>query len=251
MFKRLLISPLALGLATVLCGLALPSALQAQNQVLAGYNCFDTGSGTLYAGTPWVGVPLGTFDFGSGPLNVGLTDTIIQRMGPAVTTPGGSMPLQVDALQLMTATPVSIGGGPLGYYYATLNTSFANTGVLTVDSFPSGGSAGTFHDFFTVNVDIRFGALNGPIVAPAGQPGVTQLILDCAAQWQTFLPLPPPTVVHQTGGPPNDWHYVSGDPAPVPLEEADLFFPIPEPSGLALLGLGALCLAIKTRRGRK
>jgi hypothetical protein len=254
MNKRLLKSPLALGLATVLCGLALPSTLQAQtSQVLAGYNCFDTDSGTTYAGTSWQGVPLGTFNFGSGPLSVGATDTIVQRLGPTVTTPGGTMAIQVDALQLQTTTPVSLGGGPVGYYYATLNTSFANTGVLTVDSFPtSSANPGTFHDYFTVNFDIRYGSVNGPIVLPAGSPG-TVLTLDCNALWQTFLPDPPPSVVHRypATGDPTDLHIVHVDPSDVSVNEANFFFPIPEPSGLALLGMGALCLAIKTRWGRK
>ena len=47
MHKWLLIFPLGLGLAALLCGLAIPSALQAQDQVGPGWNGFDTVSGTI------------------------------------------------------------------------------------------------------------------------------------------------------------------------------------------------------------
>jgi len=52
----------------------------------------------------------------------------------------------------------------LGYYYATLDTSGTNTGALTIDSFPAGSTPGTFHGYFDVTFDIRYGSLSGPIV---------------------------------------------------------------------------------------
>ena len=89
--------------------------------MLPGWNCFDTVSGTVYNGLLLEGVPLGTFDFGSGPVSVGNTDTIIQRLG-TVNASGGTMSISVVALQLQTVNQVNLGAG-LGYYFATLDTS--------------------------------------------------------------------------------------------------------------------------------
>ena len=61
---------------------------------------------------------------------------------------------------------MSLGGGPLGYYYVTLNTLHSSSGTLTLDTFPSGGTGGTFDTTFQVYFDIRYGSLSGPIVAP-------------------------------------------------------------------------------------
>lgn len=248
MFKRLLISPLVMGLAGILW---LPSALQAQ-PVGAGFNGFDTvttgPSVTMFDGLPWQGVPLGTFNFGSGPVNVGNTDTIIQRLGSPVTAPGGTMSLSVMALQLQTVNQVSLGGGPVGYYYITLDTSAQNTGLLHFDSFPAAGSPGTFHDEFTIYFDIRFGSLNGPIVAPE-----QSLTLDATGDWLPTLPVPSIPIDHVYPNPanPTDLHVVTLDPDPNIPDDGFYVFGVPEPSGLALFGLGVLCLAIKTRRGRK
>ena len=253
MHKRLLISPLGLGLAAVLCGLALPSALQAQ-PVGSGFNGFDTvttgPSVTMFDGLPWAGVALGTFDFGFGPVNVGQTDTIIQRLGTPVTVPGGTIGLAVDALQLQTVNQVSFGGGPVGYYFLTLNTSVPNqnSGQLTIDSFPTAGLPGTFHDYFTVYFDVRFGSLTGPIVAPD-----QNLTLTASGDWLPTLPIPSIPIDHVYPNPenPTDLHVVTLDPDPDIPNDGFYPFGVPEPSGLALLGCGALCLAIKTRRGRK
>lgn len=245
MHKRLLKSPLVLGLAGILW---LPSALQAQ-PLGAGFNGFDTvttgPSVTMFDGVPWQGVPLGTFNFGSGPVNVGATDTIIQRVGYPVTAPGGTMSLSVDALQLQTVNQVSLGGGPVGYYFVTLDTSAQNTGLLTIDSFPTAGSPGTFHDEFTIYFDIRYGSLTGPIVAPD-----QNLTLVASGDWWPTLPSPDPPLVHHDNEGAGDWHVVTIDPS-IPDTIVDGFYPTPEPSGLALLGLGLLSMAIKTRRGRK
>jgi len=262
MYKRLMTSPLALGLAGILW---LPSALQSQ-QVGPGYNGFDTvttgSSVTMFDGIPWEGVPIahtGFYNFGGsiGVQNIGNTDTIIQRVGSPVTAPGGTIGLSVDALQLETVTPVSLGGGPVGNYFVTLDTSAPNTGQLTITSFPNAGSPGTFSDYFTVNFDIRYGSLTGPIVAPE-----QTLTLTASGDWQTT---PPPSgappIMHQTGGPPNDWHVVTGDPdfendpalidpdSSIPGDEAFQPFGVPETfSTLALLGLGTVCLLAGERR---
>jgi hypothetical protein len=222
--------------------LALPTALQA-DQVGVGWNCFDTVDGTVYDTFSWQGVPLGTFNFGSGLVPVGITDTIIQRLG-TVTTPGGTTPISVSALQLRTVSQVNLGAG-LGYYYATLDTSAQNTGVLTIDSFPTAGSPGTFHDYFTVNFDIRYGSLAGPIVLRP--PSLT---LVATGDWSADLPIPSCPIVHTDNQGAGDQHSVTSDTS-VPTGGFNPFG-VPETSPtLALFGLGTLSLLAYGWCGKK
>lgn len=153
---------------------------RAQLSVLPGWDLWTTTAGTTFAGVPFVGVPLVTFDFG-GPIgvqNVGATDTIVQRLAPAVV-PGpvpptqAAPPIRIEmvALQLMSAVPVDFGLG-VGIHYITLQSArggpasvgemiirFDNTNVPP----PVQPQNGTFDSFFDVFFDVRLGGLNGPI----------------------------------------------------------------------------------------
>jgi hypothetical protein len=136
-----------------------------------GWDLFQTQAGTQFMGVPLTGVPLGTYNFGGsiGNQNVGNADTIVQRLNAASSVVIGSdtVSLQMNALQMVTAAPVTLGGGPLGLYYFTLqstdNTGPASTGSMTI-TFDS-PTSGTFTSSLDVFFDIHFGALNGPIVS--------------------------------------------------------------------------------------
>jgi hypothetical protein len=133
-----------------------------------GWDLYQTAPGTFFNGVPFLGVPLGTFDFGGGPLSVGNTDTIVERMAPA-NRPGGfpasdTVPIELVALHLQSVAPVDFGSG-LGIHFLTLQSERGgplSTGSMTINAVDALG--GTFDSFFDVFYDIRLGALNGPIV---------------------------------------------------------------------------------------
>ncbi len=151
-----------------------------------GWDLFATQTGTTYQGVPFVGVSLGTYNFGStiGVQNVGDTDTIIQRLTLA-SSPSQAIPVQMDALQLETAAPVSLGGGPFGNYFITLQSARGgplSTGSMTINFGPD-----TFTSSLDIFFDIRFGALNGPIVNSSDL-----LLSNPSTPWSN---LPPPNAV--------------------------------------------------------
>ena len=157
--------------------------------VNTGYDLFATQPGTSFPGLgALMGVPLGTFDFGSGPVPVGTTDTIERRIdGVTVAAAGdtGSTRLEMLSLQLQTEAPVDFAGNGLDDYFITLQSARggpATTGRIDITFLSTEG--GTFSSFFDVFFDIRKGSLTGPIVF-ADQ-------LTATAQGATWTRLPPP-----------------------------------------------------------
>lgn len=163
-----------LGLLTLILTAAFPGISRADNMVLAGYDLFATQPGTQVnlgpAGIqPFVGVPLGSFNFGMGPVATFNADTIVQRQGNA-TVGNPAVPIQLVALQLMSANQFNLGAGN-GFHFVTLQSARggpASVGMITINGLgtePAPGQPhGTFDSFFDVFFDIRFGSLNGPIV---------------------------------------------------------------------------------------
>src|SRR5262245_52211787 len=75
-----------------------------------GYDLFESLTGTTFGGVAFQGVPIGAFNFGGaiGVKDVGVTDTIIQRLAPAT---GAAIPTQMIDLQLVSTTPTNFGLG--------------------------------------------------------------------------------------------------------------------------------------------
>jgi hypothetical protein len=151
---------------SAILALAAPGAARAQAApfcVLPGYDLLQTDpTGTIFMGVNFKGVPLGTFDFGKGPVATGLTDTIVQRLQTATAPGGGSstINIQLVALQLESVTPVN--GHNL---FATLDQQQASTGAMTIN-FNGAGTGGTFSSFFDVFFDLHVDSLNGPLAMP-------------------------------------------------------------------------------------
>lgn len=151
----------------ILAALAVAVESHASDSVLPGYDLLETVPPTNFGGVPFVGVPLGTFDFGGGPVFVGNTDTIIHRLDTA-SAPSTAISTEMVALHLMSAVPADFGLG-LGTYFITLQSERGgptSPGRMTI-SFgpepPPGGAHGTFDSFFDVFFDVRLGSLSGPI----------------------------------------------------------------------------------------
>ena len=152
---------LALFLAVIIA----PQTSQATTIVDPGWDLFETLPGTFFSGQEFTGVPLGSFDFGGtiGVQNVSATDTIVQRLSQADGTTGpDTISIEMVALQLRSVNPIDLGAG-LDFHFITLQSDrggAASTGMMTINFGPD-----TFDSQFTMNFDVRIGALTGATVS--------------------------------------------------------------------------------------
>jgi hypothetical protein len=145
---------------------------QASLTVSAGWDLLRTDPNSQDAsGAHWQGVSIGNWNFGGsiGIRDVGETDTIVHRTADATSVGGtATVPVAMDVLQLRSVDPLSIGGGPVGYYYVTLQSlrgGPTSGGTMTISFGPEGDPHGTWNSTMSLYFDIRYGSLNGPIVA--------------------------------------------------------------------------------------
>jgi hypothetical protein len=156
------------GLGLVFAALAFPSLSRADYTVESGWDLFSTLS-AQFQNVPFLGVPLGTFDFGGsiGVQDVGNVDTIMHRPTDIIGSSGGTVGFTATlvALQLRSVSQVDFGAG-LGYYYITLQSDHG--GPVSTDTgsmyFATNNAGGTFTDELVDYVDVRYGSLTGSIV---------------------------------------------------------------------------------------
>jgi hypothetical protein len=132
-------------------------------------------SGTSVAFQP---VPIQQFNFG-GDFGVfffeglgGQANRIIRRSQKATADSAGlpsiaTIPIQIIAMQLRTVQRLDLGAG-VDFYYLTLSKTSPSTGTQTIVFNNIDG--GTFTANGTLNLDIRKGALDGPIVSSRSIP---------------------------------------------------------------------------------
>jgi hypothetical protein len=183
MRSKLMRRSVILGILLTVFTVAFPGTIRADNVVLAGFDLFETRPGTQVDlaplgvqpnPQPFKGVPLGAFDFGMGLVATFNTDTIVQRLGDA-TVANPTVPIEMVALQLMSVNQITLGANT-GFLFVTLQSARkdedggpgpASTGTITITfgpEAPEGIAHGTFDSTLDVFFDIRFGALDGPIV---------------------------------------------------------------------------------------
>ncbi|MBW2274502.1 MAG: hypothetical protein JRG96_14620 [Deltaproteobacteria bacterium] len=155
---------------------------QAADTILPGYDLFTTQAGTHYDFQGFAGlgdlaldgVPLGTFDFGGGPVNTGSADTIVQRLTPAF--PGNeTISVQMVALSLQSVDPVDIGNGP---EFILIDLSFPHWGQMTINGLGSeGGAHGTFDSVNSFDFLVS-GSVSGFLGS------ITTTITQTGTQWR-------------------------------------------------------------------
>lgn len=226
--------------------LGLPVPGHATTQIDAGWDLLATTQPTTFGGVPFVGVPLGTFNFGGsiGTQSVGNADTIVERLTPA-TVAAPTIPIELVALQLMSAVPVDFGLGA-GFYFVTLQQERggpATTGTMTIDGIPLDG--GTFNSFFDVFFDIRLGSTSGPIALSGDLP-----LTGTGIPWGEN-PTPGAVVIdgvnHLLNGVDTTHDFWPAGPFteffPTGATHTVINATTPEPATLVLLAAGALALA--------
>ncbi len=270
-------------LAAVGC-IALSMATPAKaDTVNAGWDLFQSTTGTEFDGVAFSGVPLNTLPANFFPAtnpegnpinprnpNVGVTDTIIERLDTVTAAAGGSgtTRLMMDALQLVTSAPVAAGtfgpGTLAGNYYITLNPNAASTGTMTINfanPFPTppppvGPSTvyGTFSSTLDVNYELHYGALNGAIVLT----GSVTLTSSAPVEW-THYPLPAQVQITNVNSILNTTDHSNDFFLIGPLTETESGAvhvvveagSIPEPTSIVSGVLGLICGAVLIRRLRK
>jgi hypothetical protein len=251
-------------LIALIVGAFLPAwggnAAAATLTVNPGSDLFATLAGTNFPALgPLMGVPLGTFDFGSGPESVGNTDTIEHRIaGVTVAAAGdtGTTRLELLALQLETVAPVNFGGSGIDNYFFVLQSvrgGPATVGTMDITFLSTAG--GTFSSFFDVFFDIRKGSLDGPIVF-SDQLTATNL----SASWTRIAPpgaVIIPGVNFQLNGTDTDTDFWPTTPLQFVFPNEGVHVVtnggLPEPSSivLAAIGLGGVGFVTLRKKFRR
>ncbi len=245
-----------LGILLTVFTIAFPSVSKADPLVLRGFDLFVTTGGTkVDLGPPigiqqFKGVPLGTFDFGSGPVNTDNADTIVHRLADA-SPANPTIPIQMVALQFMSVNPINGN-----FLFITLQSDRggpASLGLMTINFGPEGTPHGTFDSTLSVFFDVRVGSINGPIVFSGNKtltafdipwshfppPGAftidgVNFMLNGQNQLNDFFPLG--EVLHMN--PDGSMHTVTTAG-------------VPEPATMSLLAVGIAGFAARAYRRRK
>jgi hypothetical protein len=252
------------GLLVIGVTCAFPRAAHASDIEFPGWDVFDPFAGTLIdlpglGLTPFIGVPLGTFDFGFGPVSTGNGDTIIRRAVPA--PPNSTIPIEIIAMQLVSVAPIDLGSG-LDLHYLTLS-AVPSTGEMSFDAgagphVPPPAHGFVTYDFINWFYDVRKGALGGPVVSSDSKvlstgpvpwshfPAPGGLAIPCV---NVFVDGTPPLCADGTFEHdffPEPFAFTAADGTLIPTRAA-----VPEPVPLALVGAGLLMVLARQRRRRR
>jgi len=214
--------------------------------------------------TPFVGVPLGTFNFGAGSVNTGATDTILQRLDPVVGLADGAsqqIDLQMVALSLQSQNEINWGalapGGDANEFVKTVNLvdngskMTIKNGVADLAPLDEGG---TFDSVLSFTFQLQ-GVTSGVLLSTAISIEMTQSGSTWGHIPSTNNPIPIliDGVNNNLNGSNHVNDFFTGTAQHYPLpshfhETADINM-IPEPTSMFTIGLA--CLAAGGRFARK
>jgi len=255
-----LVFTLALAATMLVAGTPGPSRA-ATVTLAAGYDLLTIGPGSFLSlgplQIPAVGIPIGSYAFPGGPTAyVGDTFHIQQRpnditLTTGVTTDTGPLPDLI--VRMRSRDPVDyglLGGSGTGYFYGSFSTDPAHQSTteltLTLNAAGTGGEIGgtctAYFDFkdqdrnvLAADVPILFTASGTWSVGPP--PGVRALSIPGITTGNFFI---------------NELTFTSPGTSTTPGGTVHLTTTaVPEPSSLALGGIGGLCLIGIVRRRKR
>jgi len=189
-----------LRLSNLICGLMITMGLVLQPSsasggfvnIMSGYDLlytvsssFDFGGAGGLGVTPFVGVPLNTYNFGGGPKNVGATDTILHRLDPVTNLADGAsqtINLAMVALSLQSQSQINWSGfgGIANEYVKTVNLVDTGSTMTITNSLdnvsPQLDEFGTFDSNLKFNLQLQgvtSGVLSSVISVTMSQTGGT------------------------------------------------------------------------------
>ena len=155
-----------LSLVIAALGILFAGNAQAATIINTGFNLFETFPGSnFFFGAPvpnpqfvdFEGNPVGPFDFGSGPVFTGNTDTIVERIQPADLGAGSdTIDIEIVALSLVSVSPVDLGfGAGFEDIFITLNTSSPTLqSTMTIVDAGEGQPHGIFDSTLNFSFDV-------------------------------------------------------------------------------------------------
>lgn len=182
--------------ALLAAGLCLAPWSARPDSILLGSECLETIPGVTFfdfslparvAHVPFKGKPI-------APLNLGTTDTIVQRRDDATPPLGGSatVPIEIVAISLVSVNPMTISRTP--YDVAVwLNPNQASTGTMTIryQGIDNGTAASevTFDSFFDVFFTAGFTKVGNPFPMTFSIPGHARMGA-CGVPWSHEVRFP-------------------------------------------------------------
>jgi hypothetical protein len=262
--------PAAFAAAALAPGNANAQRVCVAGEVCAGYDLFETLPGTFFdpdgpgpiAPINFEGLELGTFDFGGGAVDVGTTDTIVQRLD-TVSPPSGTTDLVMLALQLISVDTydANLNPDPGGeHVYITLDDSVPSTGTMTIDIDDplADFNNGTFDSTLNVAFNITLGSPGGQNLNDLAGCGVGPCVLELSATdvpWDRTPPLGAQLIedINYRLDVTNDiygdiWAHPFIEEHPCCGQHEVTVATVPEPGTLTLLGATLLGFAALRRR---
>lgn len=173
--------------------------------IMSGYDLLTTAGGFFdldglgpLSPIPIVGLPLGTYNFGSGSVNVGTTDTIVHRLDPVTNLADGAsqtIDVKMVALSLRSQFQIDVSafGGIANEYVKTVNVQdLGSTMTITnsLDDLLPPAEGGPFDVTIKMSYQLQ-GVTSGVIL---GTFSKTLLSLSGSSLW-TQLPNNSPTLI--------------------------------------------------------